>query len=85
MVKKICRLCFKNATKPIGIFSAKGINHNIAEILRIHFPDEVNANFATESSAYIIFPVHTIPGQRKRRRPTEIRMRRLLDQIETFS
>lgn len=48
MVKKICRLCFKKATKPISIFGAKGINLNIAEILRIHFPDEVNANYATE-------------------------------------
>lgn len=41
MVKKICRLCFKKAKKLIGIFKAKGIELDIAKILRLHFPDEV--------------------------------------------
>lgn len=45
MVEEICRLCFKKNTRAehatIGIFSAKGLELNIAEILRKHFPDEV--------------------------------------------
>lgn len=42
MAEKVCRVCFKKATKTIGIFSAKGIKLNIVEILRLHFLDEVN-------------------------------------------
>lgn len=79
MVKKICRLCFKKATKPIGIFSATGIKLNIAEILRIHFADEVNGRFRYRKTGSIFLRFIPIPGPQKRRRPTAIRMRRLLD------
>lgn len=48
-MQKTCRLCFKKAIEPIDIFSAKGINLNIAETLRTHFPDEVNKNFAARN------------------------------------
>lgn len=62
MVKKLCRLCFKHSTKPIGIFSSKGIELNIAEIIRGHFPDEVNnhSHFRTNTNA-IVFPRTATP------------------------
>lgn len=41
MSGNICRLCFEKKTRPIGIFTGKGIKLNIAEIIRTHFPDEV--------------------------------------------
>lgn len=44
MSEKICRLCFKEDSQPIEIFSAKGVKLKIAIILRIHFPDEVNTH-----------------------------------------
>lgn len=42
MNEKICRLCFEKKTRPIGIFTAKGIKLKIAAIIRKHFSDEVN-------------------------------------------
>lgn len=41
MAEEICRLCFKKAIKAISIFSVRGLELNIAEILRKHFSDEV--------------------------------------------
>lgn len=58
MVAKSCRLCFKKVTRPIGIFSAEGIELNIVKILRLHFPDEVShshfysRNFCRQSNIF---------------------------------
>lgn len=43
MVKKICRLCLKHCTPStsIRIFSANGKKLRIAEIIRLHFTDDV--------------------------------------------
>lgn len=38
----MCRLCFKEDSQPIAIFGAKGVKLKMPQILRIHFPDEVN-------------------------------------------
>lgn len=46
MVQQVCRLCFKEDSQPIGIFSAEGIELKMAEVLRLHFPDEVNSKHA---------------------------------------
>lgn len=47
MNEKICRLCFEKKTRPIGIFTAKGIELKIAAIIRKHFSDEVSINAFT--------------------------------------
>lgn len=62
MVKKICRLCFKKANQLIGIFTAKGIELNIAEILRLHFPDEVRFSVCTHATFSFEILTFGLPG-----------------------
>lgn len=42
MIENECRLCFEAKPALIGIFAEDGIELKIAEIIRKHFPDEVN-------------------------------------------
>lgn len=46
MSKELCRLCFVEKARPIDIFSAKGIELNIAETIRVHFADEVSRHMS---------------------------------------
>lgn len=46
MWEKVCRLCFVEKAKPIGILNADGIEMNIAEAIRVHFSDEVSREAA---------------------------------------
>lgn len=43
MIGEICRLCFKKEMGPIGIFSAKGVKLDIANLIHLHFLDEVSS------------------------------------------
>lgn len=54
MSRRLCRLCFLERTRPIGIFSAKGIELNIAEAIRLHFTDEVNKTIHLAAAFYAI-------------------------------
>lgn len=40
--RKRCRLCFEDKSRPIGIFSVKGVQMKIAELIQKHFPDGVS-------------------------------------------
>lgn len=44
MVEKMCRLCFEEKTPLIDLFAPKGVQLNAANVIRLHFPDEVKTN-----------------------------------------
>lgn len=44
LIGKICRECFKKEIGPIGIFSGKGIKLDIANLIHMHFLDEVSSH-----------------------------------------
>lgn len=41
MAEQNCRLCYEKKPKSIGIFTVKGVKLNMADTIRMHFPDEV--------------------------------------------
>lgn len=83
MTENICRLCYEKKTHPLAIFTEEGVELKIAEIIRKHFPDEVNIciwsrrRFGHPNWALI-------SGSRKRRSVTEICLRTMLGQVGGF-
>lgn len=41
MTENLCRLCFNEKPRAIGIFTVRGSKANIANIIRMHLADEV--------------------------------------------
>lgn len=50
MTKQNCRLCFKTKSKLIGIFTTRGIELDVADTIRTHFPDEVSGKWSLSVS-----------------------------------
>lgn len=75
MTGNICCSCFEKNIRPIGIFPTKGINLKIAEIIRIHFPDEVRNRYSVWKSNL---------AQRTQWSSAELCVLMLLDQISKF-
>lgn len=42
MSGELCRLCSKESERPIGVFSAEGIEKSMVEVIRMHLADEVS-------------------------------------------
>lgn len=43
MIEEICRLCFEQKPRPMGIFSDEGEKLKVASVIEMHFADEVRA------------------------------------------
>lgn len=44
MSETLCRLCFIEKPKRISIFGGKGVRQKTAQVIRLHFPDEVRTD-----------------------------------------
>lgn len=87
MVGKICRLCFETKSRPLAIFTARGIKLKIADIIRLHFSNEVSEccmRLLMRFEEGFICSLLDSSAGRRRRCSAKIRLCRLLDENGKF-